>query len=79
MMQGMQASFEISHQGNRTLLKGVFEYGMSNVVGDFLNSIKMRKMNIKSWEQFMAGIKYNIENDEKVDQKTKLDVTTVKE
>jgi carbon monoxide dehydrogenase subunit G len=78
MMQEIQAYFEIKEQGNSTSLEGIFEYEMSNVVGDFLNSIKMRKMNIKSWEQFMAGIKHYVENDENVDQKTKLDLTVVK-
>ncbi len=79
MMLGMQAYFEISDQGNKTALKAIFEYGMSNAVGDFLNSVKMRKMNIKSWEQFLAGIKYNVENDENVDQKTILDLMSVQE
>ncbi len=79
MMQGMQAYFEISEQGNKTALKGILEYGMSNVIGDFLNSVKMRQMNIKSWEQFLAGIKFNVENDENVDQKTILDLMAVEE
>ena len=77
MMKGMQAHFEVSEEKGQTRLKGKFEYGISNPIGKFLNKIKMRSMNIKSWEQFMAGIKHNVESGEKVDKKTKLNLSSV--
>jgi carbon monoxide dehydrogenase subunit G len=79
MMRGMNAYFEVAEQGDKTKLQGTFEYGMSNALGSFLNSIKMRKMNEKNWEQFMAGIKHNVETNEVVDKTTKLDLSLVEQ
>lgn len=79
MMRGMNAFFELNSKGNATELKAIFEYSMSNAFGEFLNGIKMRNMNIKSWEQFIAGIKYKVEKGENVDKKTILDLTIFEE
>lgn len=79
MLRGMNASFELSRENDKTVLTGIFAYNMSNVIGDFLNSIKMRKINEKSWVQFMAGIKHNVETNEIVNQDTALDLSVVEE
>jgi carbon monoxide dehydrogenase subunit G len=77
MMKDIEALFEVAEADNKTVLKGTFEYGMSNALGKFLNSVKLRNVNIKSWEQFMAGIKHNVETGEKVSKETKLDFSDV--
>ncbi|MFT5822234.1 MAG: ligand-binding SRPBCC domain-containing protein [Crocinitomix sp.] len=77
MLRGMQAHFELTSQNDATVLTGIFQYNMSNAIGNLLNSLTMRKMNEKSWIQFMAGIKHNTETGENVNKDTKLDLTVV--
>lgn len=77
MIRDMEALFELEEKNGQTFLKGTFEYGMSNAIGQFLNKLKMEKMNTESWESFMAGIKHNLETGEKIDQNTRLNLETV--
>jgi len=77
MIRDMEAVFELEEKGSQTVIKGTFEYGMSNAVGRLLNKLKMKKMNIDSWEAFMAGIKHNLETGEKIDKSTSLDLADV--
>ena len=77
MIRDMEALFELEEKNGQTLLKGVFQYGMSNSIGQILNKLKMKKMNTKSWEAFMAGIKQNLETGEKIDRKTRLNLEAV--
>ncbi len=77
MMKGMNAYFELESHKNGTKLTTIFEYRMSNIIGDLLNNLKMKKMNNKSWVLFMAGIKYYSETGENVNKETKLDLSPV--
>ena len=77
MIRGMQALFKLKSVENGTVLTSIFEYNMSNIVGDMLNNLKMKKMNKKTWVHFLAGIKHYTETGETVNQKTKLDLASV--
>lgn len=77
MIRDMEALFELEEKNGQTLLKGVFQYGMSNSIGQILNKLKMKKMNTNSWEAFMAGIKQNLETGEKIDKNTRLNLEAV--
>lgn len=74
MIKGMNAYFELESHKDGTQLSSTFEYHMSNIVGSLLNSLKMEKMNKKSWTMFLAGIKYHAETGKNVDKETKLDL-----
>ena len=78
MMKEMNAFFELETEKEGTKLTTVFEYQMNNVVGKIFNNLKMKSMNEKSWLQFLAGIKHYSETGETVDEKTNLDLSTVK-
>ncbi len=77
MMKGMNAYFELETHKNGTKLTTTFEYHMNNIVGDLLNSLKMRKMNKKSWVLFLAGIKHYAETGKNVTKETTLDLSFV--
>lgn len=77
MMKEMQADFEVTERDGKALLMASFEYGISNPIGQFLNKFKMQSMNTKAWEEFMAGIKHNVETGEKVDKQTDLNLSSV--
>jgi len=77
MTAGMIGFFSLKKDGNETILSGNFEYSMSNFIGDIMNSLIMRKMNINSWEKLIAGIKYHVETGRDVGEKTKLDMSPV--
>ncbi|MFT5723246.1 MAG: ligand-binding SRPBCC domain-containing protein [Bacteroidia bacterium] len=77
MVSRMGALFELEEKNGQTLINGTFEYHMSNSLGQLLNKLKMEKMNTKSWEAFLAGIKHNLETGENVDKGTPLDLSVV--
>ena len=77
MIKDIEAFFKVESQGDKTKLTGTFEYGMSNAIGNLLNSLSMKNMNKKGWVQFLAGIKHHVETGEEVDKKTKLDLSLV--
>ncbi|MFT6502258.1 MAG: carbon monoxide dehydrogenase subunit G [Crocinitomicaceae bacterium] len=77
MMKEVQARFEVSEKEGKAVLNARFEYLISNPIGRFMNLVKMRKMNIKSWEAFMAGIQYHVETGENIDNTTRLDLSKV--
>ena len=79
MIRDMEALFELEEKNDRTFVKGTFEYGMSNSIGQILNKLKMEKMNTKSWVSFLAGIKHNLESGEKIDNKTRLNLEAVEQ
>jgi len=78
MIKGMNAFFELKEHKNGTQLTTVFTYHMNNMIGDLLNSLKMKKMNQKSWILFLAGIKHHVETGNNVNKNTKLDLAPVK-
>jgi len=77
MVTGMEAEFILEENGDQTILTGHFQYGMTNALGGLLNNLAMKKMNVKTWVGFLAGIKLHIETGELVDKKTVLDVSSV--
>ena len=77
MIRDMEAVFELEEENGQTMIKGTFEYGMSNAIGRFFNKLKMKKMNIDSWEAFLAGIKHNLDPGQKIDKNTRLDLEAV--
>ncbi len=77
MLRGMKAFFKFENHNDGTLLTTFFEYHMNSIIGDLLNSLKMEKMNKKSWIQFLAGIKHYAETGENVNKETKLDLSSV--
>ena len=77
MIQGMIASFKLESSNKRAILTSVFEYHMNNIIGDLLNSLKMKKMNKKSWVQLLDGIKHYAEIGEDVSKETILDLSMV--
>jgi len=79
MITGMEAVFKLSEEEGETVVTGTFEYGMTNALGGFLNSIAMKKMNKKAWVTFMAGLKHHIETGEDVNKDTELDLSHVDE
>lgn len=79
MITGMAAKFEVSDKGESTVVSGTFEYGMTNLIGSMINSLKMKKMNVNAWVKFVAGIKHHLETGENVSRETKLDLSPVLE
>ena len=77
MITGMEAEFSLKADGDATLLTATFEYGMTNLLGNLMNSMTMKKMNEKAWVSFIAGIKHHVETGEDVEKSTKLDLTPV--
>ena len=79
MITGMKAEFSLKPDGDATLLTGTIEYEMTNLLGNLMNKLTMRKMNEKAWVSFMAGIKHYVETGVNVEKDTILDITPVKE
>ena len=77
MIADILASFNLEESDNKVILLASFEYSMSSGLGNVMNSLVMKKMNIKSWELFIAGIKHHIETGENVDKETQLDLSAV--
>jgi carbon monoxide dehydrogenase subunit G len=79
MINEMEAFFQLESQDENTLLKGTFEYNMTGAMGNIMNGLLMKKMNIKTWVTFMAGIKEHVETGEKIDKKSVLNLAAVGE
>lgn len=77
LVASMKAMFLLTENGNGTILQGTFEYGISNSIGSVMNNLVMKKMNIKSWETFIAGIKLHVETGVNVKKDTVVDVSVV--
>ena len=77
MLTDIFATFEVSEKDKKVLLQADFEYDMSNRLGNLINGLVMKKMNVKSWELFLAGIKHHIETGEKVEKGVRLDVSGI--
>jgi len=79
MIADILASFNLEEKDNKVILHASFEYSMSSGLGNVMNSLVMKKMNIKSWELFIAGIKHHVETGEYVDKGIQLDLSAVTE
>lgn len=77
MIRDIQAHFGLTESEGTTSLTATFEYGMSNAIGGFMNNLAMKKINIKSWETFMAGIRHHVETGENVDKSTDLNMSEI--
>ncbi len=77
MIANILAEFKVEGKDNKAVLRGSFEYSMSNGLGNVMNSLVMKKMNIKTWVLFLAGIKHHVETGENVEKGIRLDVSTV--
>ena len=74
----MALDLAIRKNGDNTLLTGTMVYTMKNGFFDVMNSLMMKNMNSKLLDGIMAGHKLYIETGTIVNEKTKLDLTTVK-
>jgi len=77
MIADIHSEFKLEEEDNQVTLIGSFAYGMSNGLGNFLNKLMMKKMNIKTWELFLAGIKHHIETGENIEKGIRLDTSVV--
>ena len=79
MIADILASFNLEEKDDNVILHASFEYSMSSGLGNVMNSLVMKKMNVKSWELFIAGIKHHVETGENVDKGVHLDLSAVME
>lgn len=79
-MKTMGASFILEDHGDTTSLTAIMRYDLKwGTVGKAMDATMMRAMNVKGWEEFVAGIKHHVETGEIVDKSTRLDRTLVKQ
>jgi len=74
----MAMDLSIQKDGANTVLTGTMVYSMKNGFFDVMNSLMMKGMNSKLLDGIMAGHKLYIETGTIVNEKTKLDLTRVK-
>jgi hypothetical protein len=74
----MALDLAIKENSGKTILSGSMAYTMKNGFFDIMNSLMMKKMNAQLLDGIMAGHKLYIETGTIVNEKTKLDLTTVK-
>jgi hypothetical protein len=75
----MALDLAIRNQGEKTILTSTMVYTMKNGFFDVMNSMMMKKMNAKLLDGIMAGHKLYIETGTIVNDKTKLDLSLVKQ
>jgi hypothetical protein len=75
----MVLDLAIRNQGEKTILTSTMAYSMKNGFFDVMNGIMMEKMNAKLLDGIMAGHKLYIETGTIVNDKTKLDLSKVKQ
>ena len=73
----MAADFSVKPKGDKTILKATLEYSMQNMLFDLMNSLMMKRMNVKNWNSVLAGHKKYIETGEIVTEKTILELDKV--
>lgn len=73
----MELDLSLIDKGEHTLLTGVMQYTMKNMLFDIMNSCMMKSMNAKLLDGIMAGHKLYIETGTIVNEKTKLDLDKV--
>jgi hypothetical protein len=75
----MVLDLAIRNQGEKTILTSTMAYSMKNGFFNMMNSLMMKKMNAKLLNGIMAGHKLYIETGTIVNDKTKLDLSIVKQ
>jgi hypothetical protein len=73
----MNADFMVRTDNDKTILRADLHYSMKNVVFGMMNSMLMKRMNIKNWNSVLAGHKKYIETGERVLEKTVLELDKV--
>lgn len=73
----MELDLSIRENKNNTILSSTMQYSMKNIFFDLMNFLVMKAMNAKLLDGIMAGHKKYIETGEIVNEKTKLDLSTV--
>jgi len=76
-IKSMVAEFKVRTENNKTILRADLSYEMKNVFFDMMNSLMMKKMNIKNWNSVLAGHKKYIETGIRVVENTVLDLDKV--
>ncbi len=74
----MALDLAIRQDEAKTILTSTMAYSMKNSFFDIMNSLMMKNMNAKLLDGIMAGHKLYIETGTIVNEKTKLDLSTVK-
>ena len=73
----MNADFSVRTKGEKTILRANLHYDMKNLFFEMMNTLMMKKMNIKNWNAVLAGHKKYIETGERVVEKTPLELNKV--
>ena len=73
----MNADFSVHTENDKTILRADLHYDMKNVFFQIMNSLMMKKMNMKNWDAVLAGHKKYIETGERVVQNTTLELDKV--
>ncbi len=76
-IKNMNADFIVRTDNDKTILRADLHYSMKNVVFGMMNSMLMKRMNIKNWNSVLAGHKKYIETGERVLEKTVLELDKV--
>ena len=76
-IKSMNADFMIRTENGKTILQADLHYGMKNIFFDLMNSLMMKKMNAKVWNSLVAGYKKYVETNERVVERTVLELDKV--
>jgi hypothetical protein len=76
-IKNMVAHFVVRTENGKTILRADLSYDMQNILFDLMNTLMMKKMNIKVWNSVLAGHKKYIETGERVVEKTILELDKV--
>ncbi len=77
-MVGMSAEFSLADEGENTRMRAIMNYEVGmGVVGKMMNSVMVKPMNTKTWDNFIAGIRHHIETGEEVSKETALNTSDI--
>lgn len=76
-IKNMKADFSVRTENDKTRLRADLTYEMKNGFFNAMNSLVMKRMNIKNWNSVLAGHKKYIETGERVVENTVLDLNQV--
>lgn len=74
-MASMSAEFTFADEGEDTRLRAIMNYEVGmGVVGKMMDAVMVKRMNMKNWDGFVAGIRHHIETGEEVSKETPIDM-----
>ena len=76
-IKNMNADFMIRTDNGKTILQANLHYDMKNIFFDVMNGLMIKRMNNKLWNSVVAGHKKYIETNERVVEKTVLELDKV--